>query len=168
MHPIDKAKALKQMYEKYGTNKRVSKESGFSIPTIRRYLQLLDLAPTIQGKLTTSEGPAGVGTLSKLATTFSSHYEQELALERISGFNQKVQLEILKRSKGDISKIDELKEQALEGVLDTHLCHGIHECNFIPDKLKKPIDEIIRKSKSNRKLTSSLINFLSVHRENTA
>ena len=50
----------------------VTKETGVSIITIRKYLLLLDLAPSIQESLTTNEGPAGIGTLSKLAETFKS------------------------------------------------------------------------------------------------
>lgn len=161
MHPIDKARAFKKLYDRYGNYSKVSQESGVSVPAIQRYLRLLDLSPSIQEELTTSEGPAGVGTLSKLASIFASHDEQELALERIGGFTQKVQLEILQRSKGDVHKLETLREQALEGAFDTHICHGIHECQFIPDVIKKPINQIIQRSKSDMEFVDSLKDFVS-------
>ena len=152
MHPIDKARALNNLHETYGTYGRVSKESGLSIPTIKRYLTLLKLAPSIQEKLSTSEGPAGIGTLSKLAELFPSEEDQVIALEQIAGFNQKVQLEILKRSKGDLNKLEINRELALGGAFDIHICLGIKECIFIPDELRTQINELIAQTKADYKM----------------
>ena len=149
MHPIDKARALINLYETYGTYRRVSKESGLSTPTIKRYLALLDLSPSIQEKLSTSEGPAGVGTLSKLAELFSSEKDQLIALDQIAGFNQKVQLEILKRSKGDLSNLAINRELAIDGAFDIHICRGIQECVFIPKELRSQINDLIIQAKAN-------------------
>lgn len=91
MNPVDKARAYQKIYEKYKDYNRVAKETGVSISTIKKYLALLNLAPSILEKLTTAEGPAGISTLSKLAETFSPE-EQEEALEEISGFKQNIQL----------------------------------------------------------------------------
>lgn len=155
MNPIDKAKAYRKIYEKYQDYNKVAKETGTSVSTIKKYIALLNLAPSIQEKITTSEGPAGIGTLSKLAETFDSPKDQERVLEEIGGFKQNVQLEIIKRSGGDLNKIiHELKEEALEGAFDTHLCRGIDDCTFIPDKLKEPIKEVISKSKSKDSVSS--------------
>ncbi len=148
MNPIDKAKAYQKIYEKYNDYDRVAKETGVSIPTIRRYMKLLNLAPSIQEKLSTNEGPAGTSALSKLAETFSSPEEQEKVLESIGGFRQDVQLEIIKQSEGKIEKIKELKEEALEGAFDTVTCRGIKDCNFIPESLKEPITDLIKKKGS--------------------
>jgi len=150
MNPIDKARAYKKIYERYKDYDKVSGETGVSISTIKRYISLLNLAPSIQGKLTTSEGPAGIGALSKIAETFSSPKDQEEVLAKIGGFKQSVQLEIIKRSDGDLRKIDKLKDEALEGAFDARMCHGIDDCNFIPERLKEPIKEVIKKSESEK------------------
>src|SRR3989338_4546513 len=54
MSPIDKAKAYQKIYEKYMEYDKVVRETGVSISTIKKYLTLLNLAPSIQEKLTTS------------------------------------------------------------------------------------------------------------------
>ena len=122
MSPMDKAKAYQKIYGKYEDYNKVAKETGISISTVKRYLTLLNLAPSIQEKLSTNEGPAGIGALSKLASTFDSPEEQEEALEEIGDFKQTTQLEILKRSEGDLDRLPELKSEALEGAFDVKMC----------------------------------------------
>ena len=146
MSPIDKARAYQKIREKYEDYDKVARETGVSVPTVKKYLALMNLAPSIQEKLTTSEGPAGIGTLSKLAEKFSSPEEQEKVLEAIGGFKQGVQLEIIKQSGGRVENIPRLREEALEGAFDTVTCHGIEECNFIPENLKESIIELVKKS----------------------
>lgn len=144
MDPIDKTRAYQKIYEKYGDYNKVAKETGVSVSTIRKYLTLLNLAPSIQEKLTTAEGPAGIGTLSKIAETFAPD-EQEKVLERVGGFKQQIQLEMIKRSGRDVEKLEELREQAIEGAFDTHLCRSIDKCPFIPEELIEPVKEAIKK-----------------------
>ena len=114
MNPMDKARAFQAIRSKYGSDKLVSRETGVSVPTIRRYSKLLKLAPSIQDRLTTSSGSAGVETLATLADYFDAE-DQEYVLDAIGGFNQRVQREIIKRSDGDASRIPSLVAQALEG-----------------------------------------------------
>ncbi len=151
MGPIDKANAYQKIYEKYKDYNKVAKETGMSVNTIRKYISLLNLAPSIQDKLSTNEGPAGIGTLSKLAQTFSSPEEQEKVLERIGGFKQTIQLEMIKRSGGNLVQLSDLREQALDGAFDTITCHGLDDCKFIPDELKEPLKEAIDKFKKGEK-----------------
>ena len=146
MNPIDKAKAYQRIFKKYKDLKMVAKETGVSVSTIRKYLKLLDLAPSIQEKLSTKDGPAGIETLAKIADTFSPE-EQEEVLEKIGGFKQQIQLEMIKRSGGDLSKLEELREQALEGAFDTRLCRGLDDCPFIPDELIQSIKDAIKEFK---------------------
>jgi ParB family chromosome partitioning protein len=146
MSPIDKARAYQKIYEKYGDYAIVERETGISSATIRRYLTLLNLAPSIQDRLTTSEGPAGIGTLSKLAGTFKSPEEQERVLEAIGGFKQDVQLKIIQQSGGNLSNIPKLREKALQGAFDAYICHGIKDCNFIPEKLRGTVMRLIESS----------------------
>lgn len=144
MNPIDKARAYQKIYEKYEDITKVAKETGVSVSTIKKYLTLLNLAPSIQEKLTTAEGPAGISTLAKIAETFDRE-DQEEVLDKIGGFKQQIQLEIIKRSGGDLEKLDELREQALEGAFDTKHCRGLDECQFIPEELIGPVKEAIKK-----------------------
>jgi len=146
LNPIDKARAYQKIYEKYKDYNKVAKETGVSVSTIRKYLSLLKLAPSIQQKLTTAEGPAGIGTLSKIAEIFAPE-EQEEVLDRIGGFKQQIQFEMIKRSGGDVDKLEDLRKQALEGAFDTHLCRGLDECPFIPQELLEPVKDAIKKFK---------------------
>ncbi|MGC8483655.1 MAG: ParB/RepB/Spo0J family partition protein, partial [Thermodesulfobium sp.] len=50
MSPIDKARAYNSLFEKYHDYDRVSKETGISVATIRKYVKLLELAPQLQDK----------------------------------------------------------------------------------------------------------------------
>jgi len=143
MHPIDKGRAFQNLYDTYGSYQRVSKESGLSTPTIKRYMALLNLAPSIQEKLSTRDGPAGIGTLSVLAELFPNPEDQLIALELISGFNQKVQVQILRQSEGDLENLASDRELALDGEFDIHRCRGIAECIFIPDELRDQIGTML-------------------------
>lgn len=144
MNPIDKARAYQKIYEKYKDYNKVGKETGVSISTIRKYLTLLNLAPSIQRKLTTANGPAGIGTLSKIAETFAPEKQEEV-LDRIGGFKQQIQLEMIKKSEGDIDKLEGLRQQAFEGAFDTRLCRGLDECPFIPKELRESVKGAIQR-----------------------
>ncbi|MDI6811187.1 MAG: ParB/RepB/Spo0J family partition protein [archaeon] len=149
LNPIDKARAYQKIYEKYKDYNKVAKETGVSASTIKKYLMLLKLAPSIQEKLTTAEGPAGIGTLSKIAETFAPE-EQEEVLDRIGGFKQQIQFEMIKRSGGDADKLEDLREQAIEGAFDTRLCRGLDDCSFIPKELRESVKDAIKKFEEER------------------
>ncbi len=141
MNPIDKAKAYKTIYEKYNDYTKVAQETGVSVSTIKKYLTLLNLSPILQDKLTTSDGPTGIGALSKLAETFSPS-EQTKAYEEIGGFKQSIQLEILKRSEGDLNQLSGLRNEAMEGAFDTKTCtEGL--CFSMSDDLKEQIKKML-------------------------
>ena len=91
--PIDKARAYDKIFQKYGRYERVAQETGVSVSTVRKYMKLLQLAPSIQERIGTSGGPAGINTLSKLASIFESGRDQEFALRKISGFRSDIQFE---------------------------------------------------------------------------
>ena len=145
LHPLDKGLAYQQLYTNFNTYAHVSKETGVSTQTIKRYMLLLKLAPSIQELLTTSDGPSGICTLSLLAKLFPDFDEQEYVLERIGGFKQQVQEEILKRSGGDISLIDLLTQQALGGCFNIFICQGLKSCPYIPDEGREEILLLIEK-----------------------
>jgi hypothetical protein len=138
-----RARACQEIYDTFGTFTRVSDETGVSIQTVKRYLFLLQLAPSIQERLTTNDGPAGLCTLSKLAELFQDSEEQEYVLKQIEGFTRQVQIEILKRSNGNIDKIDELRAQALGGCFNLIICKGLERCPYVPQECLEYVKRII-------------------------
>lgn len=135
LNPLDKARALRQLYDRCGSYEKVAKETSWSAQTVSKYVSLLDLPEEIQNKISTSDGAAGVGSLSKLARTFQGDEAIDV-YEQISGFTQKIQTEIIKRSEGDISKIGELRGSALEGAFEIRHCGGQFKCEIIRDILE--------------------------------
>ena len=137
MNPMDKAKAFVAILSRYGNHKRVAREIGVSVATIRKYAKLLKLAPKIQDAISMAEGPVGVETLAILADTFDME-DQVWVLDRIGGFNQSIQQQILKESGGDLDKIPELVERALDGAFKVRMCReGL--CFEISDEWKADI-----------------------------
>ncbi|MBS0274147.1 MAG: ParB/RepB/Spo0J family partition protein [Proteobacteria bacterium] len=140
MHPIDKAKALQALLAKYGSYESVAKESACSVPTIRRYLKLLELPTVLQDRIGTADGPSGISALSRLASTFSGE-EAVLAYNEISGFTQRVQEEILKRCDGSLGRLNDLVEEAQEGVFDIRRCGAVSGCQLVNDIVQGRLSE---------------------------
>jgi len=142
MNPIDKARAYKAIYDKYGNYDKVAKETSVSIPTIKRYLSLLNLSQSIQDRVNTSEGVLGIESLSKLAQIFRPE-QQENVLQQIGAFKQNIQVEIIKRSEGDLNRVTELKQLAIEGAFDTVMCkEGL--CFDMPTELKDEVKKFLK------------------------
>ena len=140
MHPIDKAKALQALLAKFGSYESVARESACSVPTIRRYLKLLELPTVLQDRIGTADGPSGISALSRLASTFSGE-EAVLAYNEISGFTQRVQEEILKRCDGSLERLDDLVEEAQEGVFDMRRCGAASGCQLVNDIVQGRMSE---------------------------
>lgn len=140
MHPLDKARALKALYDRHQSYDRVARESAWSVLTIRRYIQLLSLPEELQQRLSTASGPAGVGALARLASTFSGSEAVEV-YERISGFTQRIQEEIIKRSDGQFDAIDTLVEEAHEGAFDVRRCGGAYGCEIIRNIVRRRLSQ---------------------------
>ena len=122
MNAMDKAPAFQSILSELSEVRAVAKETGVTMPTIRRFLSLLKLAPTFQEKVSNSDGPAGIQMLSRVAENYSEE-DQEDVFGRIGGFNQKIQGEVLKRAGGSKDKLDELWDLALEGGFYARTCH---------------------------------------------
>jgi ParB family chromosome partitioning protein len=141
LSPMDKARAYDEIYKIYGP--------GVSTRTIKRYILLMTLSPTIQTLLNTTDGPAGICSLSRLAEFFPSHEDQEYVLDKITGLRSQIQEEIIMRSGGDKNKIDGLVEQALGGAFNIVICRGLESCPFIPEKCLNDIKFIISRFTEN-------------------
>lgn len=154
MHPLDKAKAFAELRDHFGGDlAKVAKETGFAATTIRKYLGLLSLPVALQERLSTSEGPAKIDAMHALTKTFSSPEQMTKAYDQIGGFTQAVQKEILKRSEGDISRVPELVEQAMEGAFDVRACHGLKGrlmCEFIPEEMADQVIALVGQYKGGR------------------
>jgi len=162
--PMDKARAYGRIFEKSGSYDKVARDTGVSVTTVRKYMKLLQLAPSIQEQVGTRSGPAGIDTLSKLASTFESPEDQERALGAVSGFESDIQSEILKRTGGDIERIDELREQALDGAFRVHICKGLNDCGFIDVSLIPLVERLIEMNKSGEAKIEEIRQLLGVDR----
>jgi len=140
MHPLDKARALKALYDRHHSYERVARETAWSASTIRKYIELLALPGELQQRIGTGDGPSGVGTLARLASSFSGDAAIQV-FDRISGFTQRIQEEIIKRSDGDLSAIDHLVEEAQEGAFNVRHCGRSFGCQVIRDILERRITE---------------------------
>lgn len=149
MHPMDKARAFQDLWQRYGGDyNRVSKETGFSVSTVKRYLSLLVLPQELQERLSTAEGPAKVKALETLTRAFPDPVEMAQVYEQIAGFKQDIQVAILRESGGDISKIPALVAEAQEGAFNTRFCRGLKGrlmCEYIPEELADAVIELVER-----------------------
>lgn len=139
MNPIDKARAYQAILDHYGNVDDVSRRAGVTVQTVRKYLQLLKLAPSLQDGIGTKQGPAGVATMARLAQMFLPE-QQEESLRLIKGFRQDIQIKIITESGGDLEKLADLCTAAMEGAFDIRSCReGL--CFDMPEEMKVEIQE---------------------------
>ena len=147
MNPIDKARAFAALRDGYGGDvQRVSRETGIGPATVKKYLALLSLPSEIQERISTAEGPARIEAMSLLSRTFTNPKDMIEAYNRTSGFTQEIQKQIFKASGGDISRVDELVQQAQEGAFDIKVCHGLEGklmCEYIPNELSGTVIKLV-------------------------
>ncbi len=61
---------------------------------------------------------------------------------------------MIRRSGGDVDKLEHLREQAIEGAFDTRLCRGLDECSFIPKELRGSVKKTVEKFKEDGDIRS--------------
>ena len=120
MNPRDKATAFKALYKSLGNFEAVSRETGVGAQTIRKYVQLLKLAPELQERLAAGEAK-NTDALAHLSQRFEDPDKQTAVWDKIGGFTQDVQREIIKRTDEDLENLDDLVGQATEGAFDMRL-----------------------------------------------
>jgi ParB family chromosome partitioning protein len=144
MNPRDKAIAFKTLHERFGDLHSVSRETGVGISTIRRYIQLLNLATEIQQKLAAGEAK-NTEALAKLAQTIADPEKQVEVWDQISGFTQDVQQEIIKRVTPDLENLGELVDSAAEGAFGYRVVRNCpYDCSTVPAPLKEQVANMIR------------------------
>jgi ParB family chromosome partitioning protein len=143
MNPRDKAKAFKALFDRYGSIQQVSRETGVGVQTIKKYLNLVDLAPELQEKLAAGEAK-NTQALAQLAQRFDDPETQIETWERIGGFTQNVQQEIIRRVDDDLDTLDELVNQAAEGELGFQVVRNCpRDCRVIPDQIKGQVARMV-------------------------
>jgi ParB family chromosome partitioning protein len=148
MNPLDKARAFKTLADKFGNVQSVSRETGVGVPTIRKYIQLLNLAPDLQEQLAAGEAK-NTQALAKLAQQLTDPNKQIEAWNKIGGFTQGVQQEIIKQMNPDLSNLDELVDDAHEGVFDRITIRNCpFDCPTIPEPLKEKVARMIKEFES--------------------
>lgn len=148
MNPRDKAKAFKALLDRFGDAQNVSRETGVGTSTIRKYVQLLDLAPELQERLAAGEAK-NTEALARLAQKFSDPDEQVEIWDRVGGFTQDVQQEIIKRLDANLTNLDDVVAQAAEGAFDYHIVRNCpFDCPSVPEPLKSEVARIISEFKA--------------------
>ena len=145
MDPMDKARAFSRLAESYGSPSAVASHTGASPTTVRRYLHLLDLPTELQHEVRTGGGPAGVGFMSKLASTFDDPEDMREVFDRVGSLSGGIAEEILSRADGDIGQVDELVRAALEGRFNLEMCgRTLLECPHLPDDIRAEVAVLLR------------------------
>lgn len=144
MHPLDKARAFQHLMDQLGGVAAVSRSTGVSDGTIRRYLDLTRLPEPLKETLSTREGNIGVEALSQLSRQFGDQDEDTIleVYDTIKGFRAGLQSEILKRSGGDAGTVEELVEKAQEGIFHTYTCHDGF-CPMMDPPLRSLLDHLL-------------------------
>jgi ParB family transcriptional regulator, chromosome partitioning protein len=148
MNPLDKARAFQTLLDKFGSLQSVSRETGVGVQTIRKYIQLLNLAPDLQQQLAAGE-TKGTQALARLAQQIEDPDKQTEVWKEIGGFRQDVQQEIIRRLDPDLDNLDELVDEASEGafgVIRVRNCP--YDCPTIPEPLKKKVASMIERYNS--------------------
>ncbi len=143
MNPTDKARAFKTLLDKFGDVQTVSRETGVGATTIRKYIQLLTLAPELQSRLGAGE-VKNTDALARLAQRFEQPEDQLAVWGRIGGFTQDVQREIIKRTDTTLENLDELVSGATEGAFNIRMVRNCpFDCPTIPDALKNQVARLV-------------------------
>ncbi len=143
MNPRDKAKAFSTLLDNLGSIQAVSRETGVGTSTIRKYIRLIDLAPTLQDELAAGEA-RNTQALARLAKDIPDHEKQVETWRRISGFTQDVQEQIIQRLSPDLVNLESLVDQAAEGEFGYHVVRNCpFDCPTIPDALKDQVSKMI-------------------------
>ena len=123
MHPLDKARGLDDLSRKLGSERDVAQMTGLSLQTVKKYISLLALPEDIRTKLGTGQGPSGIGAMAALARQFGD--DEEAAREawnKVGEFTGGTAEAMLTQSGGDLSRLEELRIDALEGRFNVQRC----------------------------------------------
>jgi ParB/RepB/Spo0J family partition protein len=120
MHPLDKARGLAEQSKRLGSERAAATNTGLGVATVKRYISLLDLPESLRAQMGTGQGPTGIGVMAAIAKQFGDDEDAaEEAWQKIDGFAGGVAQRILDDSGGDLEKLEQLRQMALDG--DLHI-----------------------------------------------
>src|SRR5207244_12229106 len=109
-------RACKRWLEPVASIRSVSRMTVVGEGTVRRYLQLLELAEELQEGLAAGE-VKNTEALARLAKKFTNPEKQLEVWESISGFRQDIQLDVLKGLDPALHNRDDLRTLAHESTI---------------------------------------------------
>jgi ParB/RepB/Spo0J family partition protein len=152
MHPLDKAKGLDELSRRLGSEREAAKSTGLSVQTVKKYVALLILPEDLRAQLGTGQGPSGIGAMSALARHFGDDEQAAReAWEKVGGFTGGTAESILNQSGGDMERLEDLRQQTIEGTLHIERCgSSLKTCPWfveLPDATQQLIDALIEPKK---------------------
>lgn len=131
------------MIERLGGVSQASRETGVGAATIRKYVQLLDLAPELQEQLAAGE-VKNTDALASLARQVTDPSKQTAVWAQIRGFTQEVQKQIIQRVDPDLGNLRGLVDDAAEGAFDYHIVRNCPtDCPTIPEQIRPQVAALI-------------------------
>lgn len=152
MHPLDKARGLDELTRRLGSEREAARSTGLTVGTVKKYLRLLLLPEDLRSQLGTGQGPSGIGAMSALAQNFGDDPDQAReAWDLVGGFTGGIAEDILRKSDGDLDKLDELREMVLDGELGISRCGStLQTCPWVkelPDTTQQTISALTKEIK---------------------
>ncbi|MBD3215847.1 MAG: ParB/RepB/Spo0J family partition protein [Candidatus Lokiarchaeota archaeon] len=138
INPIDRAKALKKLYDHYGSVKKVAEKVSLSQSTIWRYLKILGLNSEIQDKIEREDLDIGIKAMGKIAEAFPEGQQEEVII-LLRPFTQEEQIEMIKRSEGSFETLKNLKLKHLTYTLSEKVIP--YRFQLISNGIKQKLEE---------------------------
>jgi hypothetical protein len=83
----------------------------------------------------------------QLANTFKDPQDMETAWEKVAGLNSETAQAVIKRSGGDVTKLEPPVDLAIEGAFNRTKCGtSIDTCPYIPAKLRSAVRELVERA----------------------
>lgn len=135
MHPLDKARGLDELSKRLGSERLAASSTGLSVQTVKKYISLLALPESLRSKLGTGDGPTGIGTMAELVKQFGDDQKALLeAWDKIGEFRGGLAQRILNESGGDLSRLEDLRQGALDGSFHIDRCgSSVRTCPWVEE-----------------------------------
>ena len=147
MAPLDKARSLSILCERYGSVTQVSKQTGISTSTVRKYLTLMRLPESVAEEFKVADGSASISVAAAIATTFTDQEEMMKAWEQVKGFKAGIAERVIKSSNGNLQRVEENKILAAEGAFDLERCGtSLATCPYVPKSVRAEILRIAKEA----------------------
>jgi len=148
MAPIDKARSLSILCERYGSVPEVSKQTGISTSTIRKYLTLMRLPESVAEEFKVADGSVSISVAAAIATTFTNQEDMKKAWEQVKGFKAGIAERVIRNSNGNLQRVEENKILAAEGAFDLERCGtSLATYPYVPKSVRTEILAIAKEAR---------------------